>query len=189
MKRSIILTFLGIAGLVLFTPQYDYAQSASPSKPAQSKPDQVTQELLNEVHQLRIALQNIGVNVYRGQIMVERLRLQHEEVNRLAREVNGIKNEIEELKAAQVAAKERLDEAEKQQDKGFLSEASVNQVRAGMAQLQRRVETLSERESQLSVELNGERAHLNDLNKRLDALEREMLMIGQGADSKVNSKQ
>jgi chromosome segregation ATPase len=189
MKRSTLLIFLGIAGLALFAPQSDYAQSAAPSNPARSKQDQAIQELLTEVHELRIALQNISVNAYRGQVMVERLRLQQGEVSRLARELNGIKNEIGELKAAQVTAKEKLDEAEKQQDKGLQSEASVNQVRTTMAQFQRQLENLSERETQLAIELNGERARLADLNKRLDALEREMLIIGQGDDSKGNPKQ
>jgi chromosome segregation ATPase len=79
-----------------------------------------------------------------------------------------------------------LAEAEKQQEKGFLPESAVTQLRAGMTQLQSRVEILSERESQLTVELRKERARLSDLNERLDALEREMLISGQAADIKTD---
>jgi hypothetical protein len=41
--------------------------------------------------------------------------------------------------------------------------------------------------SQLSIEVDTERANLSDLNKRLDALERE-IVTNSGNDSKKNSK-
>jgi hypothetical protein len=40
---------------------------------------------------------------------------------------------------------------------------------------------------QLSIEFDTERANLSDLNKRLDALERE-IVTNSGNDSKKNSK-
>lgn len=111
-----------------------------------------------------------------------------EQVDRLTRELDGVRNQIGEIRATQLTAKDKLDEAEKQQDKGMLSEASVSRVRAAVEETKRREQSLTERESQLSVELAMERANLADLNKRLDALEREMLMTRQIDQSKDSKK-
>ena len=187
MKRSTLSTVSGIALLVLFAPHKSHAQSALPNAGG-SKQGQVIQELLGEVRQLRIALQHISVNAYRGQVMVERLRLQQEQVNRLTQELNSIRNQIRQAKAEQTDFKDRLDEAEKQQEKGVLSEEAVRGVRAGLEGLKRQEQVLSERENQVAAQLEAERANLTDLNKRLDALELEM-MTTQRDDGKRNPKQ
>lgn len=57
-----------------------------------------------------------------------------------------------------------------------------------MEDAKRREQNLTERESQLSNELAIERVNLGDLNKRLDALEREMLMTRQIDQSKDSKK-
>ncbi len=64
----------------------------------------------------------------------------------------------------------------KRQDKGLVSEAQVDEVRAGLSELKRREQALTEREAQRSRELDQERINLEDLNRRLDALEREILL-------------
>ena len=146
------------------------------------------QSLLDEVHQLRLAVQHISVNAYRGQVMVERLRLQHEQVDRLARELDGVKKQIVEIRAEQPSAKDMLEEAEKQQESGVISRTSLNKIRASVEEGNRRGQNLSERESQLAAELATERANLADLNNRLDALEREMLINGEIDKVKENKK-
>jgi hypothetical protein len=163
----------GIAGFALFTAPVTYAQTSG------VKQDQVMQELLSEVHQLRVAIQQISVNAYRGQVMVERLRLQQEQVARLARELNSIRAEIGEMKAAQVNAKVRVEDGEKKLDRGEMSDSQVFELRATLADIKRREEVLSERETQLSIELGHERINLADLNKQLDSLEREMVLTNQ----------
>jgi len=148
----------------------------------------VIEELLSEVHQLRVAMQRMSINTYRGQIMVERLRAQQDQVARLTRELDSIRNEIADTKAAEANLKGRLDEAEKQQDKGVVSEARVSEVRAALSELKRREQALTEREAQRSRELDQERINLEDLNRRLDALEREILLSSPGNESKENPK-
>jgi phage shock protein A len=188
MKRSTLSTFFGIALLVLFAPRDSQAQSSAPPNAGGSKQDQVIQELLGEVRQLRIALQHISVNAYRGQVLVERLRLQQEQVNRLTQELKSTRNQIRQLKAEQLNTKDRLDEAEKQQDKGVLSEEVVRRVRAALEEFKRQEQSLSEREIQVAGQLETERANLTDLNKRLDALELEMMVTGQVDDAKGQVK-
>lgn len=187
MKRSTLSIFFGVALLVLFAPRESQAQSAPPNAGG-SKQDQVIQELLGEVRQLRIALQHISVNAYRGQVMVERLRLQQEQVNKLTQELGSIRNQIRQVTGEQLELKDRLDESEKQQDKGVLSPEAVRRVRAGLEGLKRQEGVLSEREIQVGAQLEAERANLTDLNKRLDALELEMLVTSQSDDSKKRVK-
>jgi phage shock protein A len=116
--------------------------------------------------------------------MVERLRLQQEQVNRLTQELNSTRNQIRQMKAEQLGAKDRLDEAEKQQDKGVLAEEAVRRVRSGLEELKRQEQVLSERELQVAGQLEIEQTSLADLNKRLDSLEREMMVTGANDDSK-----
>ena len=187
MKRSTVFNFCGIAAIVLFASYDNHAQTRTRIDAGSSKQEQVMQGLLDEVHQLRLAMQQIGVNAYRGQVMVERLRLQQERVDRITRELEGVKTQIGEMKAVQLTYKDKLDEAEKQQDKGMLSEAAVKMTRLGLEEFKRTEQSLSERENQLTGDLAIERASLDDLNKRLDGLEREMLMnmqINQSKDRK-----
>jgi len=152
-----------------------------------SKSDQVVQELLSEVHQLRVAMQQMSVNAYRGQIMVERLRLQQEAVNRLSKELQDVRNGATELKAVEPVMKERLEDGENQFERGVISEPRVKELRANLVDLKRRRQFYEEREVQLSIELTQERNSLADLNKRLEELERGMQMTGltnQKADQK-----
>jgi predicted nucleic acid-binding Zn-ribbon protein len=73
-------------------------------------------------------------------------------------------------------------------DKGVMSTASVNAVRHSFMELKRREESLNEREAQLSIEVDNERVNLTDLNKRLDALEREIVTTSLGDDVKKSTK-
>jgi hypothetical protein len=169
MKPSRLVTLFAVA---LFAVAVDcQAQTGA-------KPDQVVQELLGEVHQLRVAMQQMSVNAFRGQIMVERLRLQQESVSRLSKELQEVRNGISELKSLEPVAKERLVDAEDQFERGVISEPRVKELRASLVDMKRRQQTLDEREVQLSIELTQERNSLADLNRRLDELEREMLMTG-----------
>lgn len=187
MRRSTLFVLFSIVLFALLVPSDCYAQSGNPSN-VRTKPDQVIQELLSEVHQLRVAMQQMSVNAYRGQIMVERLRLQQQHVSQLTRDLNDIRNEIAEMKAHEPVAKERLDDAENQFERGVLSEVEVKQIRASLADMKRRQQSLIERESQLSLELEQERNNLADLDKRLDALEREIQTTGLVDDGKRNPK-
>jgi DNA repair exonuclease SbcCD ATPase subunit len=183
MKRP-TLSIVGIVMLVLLATHDSQAQTNPSPNASGSKQDPVVQELLGEVRQLRIALQHISVNAYRGQVLVERLRLQQEQVNRLTQELNSTRNQISEMKSTQLGAKARLDETENQQEKGLASASLTSRYKEVLEDLKRREQSLSEREIQVSTQLEAERANLTDLNKRLDALELEMMVTGQSDDSK-----
>ena len=184
MKRATLFTFFGVAALILLVTQDSRAQSGTAPNAGGPKQDQMIQELLGEVRQLRIALQHISVNAYCGQVMVERLRLQQEQVNRLTQDLNSTRNQISDMRSAQVAAKAKLDEAEIQQEKGLVSESLTARYKEVLEEMKRREQSLSERETQVTTQLEAERANLTDLNKRLDALEMEMMITSQTDETK-----
>jgi chromosome segregation ATPase len=181
MNRSTIRLLFCTVALSLSMIDSSHAQSNIPARPQQ---EEVIKELLSEVRQLRIALQRMGLNSYRGQVMVERLRLQQGLVTRLAEELNGIRNQIGDTRAGQTNLKEKVEELENQKEKGLVAESEVNAAKAAMGELKQREQRFVEREAQLSTELSAERANLEDLNKRLDALERELVLTSVGDESK-----
>ena len=183
MNRSTLSSaFLSVAALVLLTPHNTLAQSNAAPNAAASKPDQVLQELLSEVHQLRLVLQRNSANAYRGQVMVERLRLQQEMVNRITDELNSIKSQLSDAVRSEESGRGEIDEAVKRQDKGVLSEAQVADVKARAEFCKLRAQSLRERETVVSTKLEIERANLADLNKRLDALELELMTTASQGD-------
>jgi peptidoglycan hydrolase CwlO-like protein len=178
MKRP-TLFIAGMVMLVLSSTRESQAQTYASPNSGGPRQDQVVQELLGEVRQLRIALQQISVNAYRGQVLVERLRLQQEQVNRVTQELTSARNQISEMRSTQLGARARLDEMENQQDKGLVSASLTAKYKEVLEDLKRREQSLSERETQLTVQVEAERANLVELNKRLDALELEMMVTGQ----------
>ena len=79
-------------------------------------------------------------------------------------------------------------EAEKQQDKGLASESLTARYKEVLEEMKRREQSLSERETQVTTQLEAERANLTDLNKRLDALEMEMMITSHTDETKERVK-
>jgi hypothetical protein len=161
--------------LILFASHDSRGQTNAAGNAGVPQQDRVLQELLVEVRQLRIALQQISTNAYRGQVLVERLRLQQEQVDRLTQELSSISNQISENRSSQATAKVKVEEAEKGQDTGVVSPSVTVRYREALEGLRRQEQTLTEREVQVTAQLQTERENLSDLHKRLDALELEMV--------------
>lgn len=175
MKRSTVPTVLGAALIILCAGSVSRGQSNGAASAGVSQRDQVLQELLGEVRQLRTALQQISTNAFRGQVLVERLRLQQEQINRLTQELSSISNQISEIRSSQATAKVKLEESEKGQDTGVVSPLLTARYKEVLEGLKRQEQTLTEREIQVTAQLETERTRLNDLYRRLDALELEMI--------------
>src|SRR5262245_27076757 len=88
MKRAIIIQLFLLA-FVMFTANVCSAQSTT----ARPTSEQSLQELVTEVRQLRAALQRMNAAVYKGQVMIERYKVQQESVARLSRELNEIREQ------------------------------------------------------------------------------------------------
>jgi chromosome segregation ATPase len=165
-------------------PRLTLAQQASqpvaPAQAGQSDQMQMLQALLDEVRQLRLALQRNNLTAYRAQILLERLRAQQERVDRLTRELEALRNELVESKTHQAQMTEMLKGIEnrlnQETDQARRNELEMEQrlIKTQLEQQAQRDERQREREAQLMAQLQIEQAKLEEINSRLDALENEL---------------
>lgn len=178
MKGQYIWALFCVIGLYLLTPQQIYAQSGASSAPNKSNQEQIVREILSEVRQLRVEVQRLKASAYQTQVLIERLRLQQDQVARLTREIGEVREKIGESQSNQVKMNGVLEEAEKQVEAGVINQSELKGITGEIEELKRQEQRLTEQESQLSVELNAERIKLTTLNKQLDELGQEAAGAG-----------
>jgi DNA repair exonuclease SbcCD ATPase subunit len=160
MKRLFICLFV----LLLMTASA-LAQSA-----ARPTPEQSLQELVTEVRQLRATLQRMNAAVYKGQVMLERLKLQQEQVTRISRELRDARDNLSDLRGQQTRIKEVLGRVETEIERGVQREEDKVNLKAELEMLSQREQRMMLRETQLANELEIEQAKLHELNSKLNLL-------------------
>jgi hypothetical protein len=188
MRRVTICTFFCLINFIILCSQQSYAQSEVSSRSPQFIQEQMVKELVDEVRQLRMDLSRMSVNAYRAHMVIERLRLQQEQVNRLTLELSKVHTQISDLKYARVEVKERIEALEKKWETGLIPDSEVKAAKAAMDELGQREQSLVEREPQLTAELNAERGNLEALKMRLDEIEREILTTGKSEEEKASKR-
>ena len=152
----------------------------SNSKTAQGDNEQTMQALLNEVRQLRIAIQRSNLSAYHAQLIIERMRSQRQLVDRLTERLRENRDRIangkipqaefqHELKRIEVRLSQERD-AERRQD----LEEQQDMFKTRLAALAKEETRLQEAESQLNAQLQIEQARLAELDDQLDSLRREL---------------
>lgn len=175
MKKNGICIALCLLTLTCLTTHKAFAQTGTQTNASRTESDQVLKEILNEVRQLRADLQRLNVNAHRTQALLDRMKVQQEQVIRLTREIGNVRDELLAIQHRQVRIKEALEMLEKQKNAGLVKEEEVKVVASELEELKQREQRLMEREPQLSSELDSTRATLAQLNSRLDELEQELL--------------
>lgn len=164
MKRSLYL-------LVLLVCVFSNASAQQPAKSGLgASSEQSLQELVAEVRQLRTTLQRMNAAIYKGQVLLERLKLQQEQVTRISRELAQLREEVQELRGAQQRIKEMLPPTQEGIDAGSKHPSELVELKRELEQLSQRENTYIVRESRLAADLEGATAILNDLNDKLNAL-------------------
>jgi DNA repair exonuclease SbcCD ATPase subunit len=136
-------------------------------------------ELLNEVHLLRLVLQSTTAGGKRIQLAAERVRLQQERVDKAARDLDETRNQLADLKASQLRINEALKELERQaRQEAFPVRRAELEKQYRLAKIEldplaERDSRLRDRESQQLAFLAAEQSKLQELNEKLNALERE----------------
>ena len=164
--------------------------NAQSNKSANDEDQNVLKALLNEIHLLRLAIERNASNANRSQILIERLRAQHDIVNNLTREMDRLHREIDDQEAANKGTDELFENVEKRFNGGTIAKEEYLDIKQRVEQSRNRENKLREREVFLSSQLATERGRLEELNQRLDFLERE-LGISQPSetrDDKVKKK-
>ena len=172
MKTSVVCFLLCLSGIFLLVPQPVCAQSQAALTPA---PDQTLRDILAELRQLRAVVQHMNLAAFRAQVLLSRVRLEQEQVARYTREISDVRDKIVEVNGEAQKKSSALEEMTRHKEIGIRSEKDVQLIRDELEELKHREQALLDRESLLTTELNSARANLADLNRRLDALEQEMI--------------
>lgn len=170
MKLSLVCLFILI---IAFTPEKAMAQSAQ-SNAARPTSEQSLEELVREVRQLRATLQRLNAATYKSNVLLERLKLQQDQVGQMSRELYNTRDEIGEIRAQQARLKEALRQIEAGIELGTKHPAELAALKGELEMLSEREQRALARETRLANDLELERAKLNDVNDRLNALELEM---------------
>jgi len=141
---------------------------------------QTLQNLLAEVHQLRLALEHSSKIAPRIQIAVERIKMQQDQVARTARQLEDVRHEIEHRQSEQPRLQQQLESLESHastttdpsQRRELEDVLKMQKVAA--EQGQKSLQQVQAREGELASQLQSEQSRLTELNDRLDQLERAL---------------
>jgi len=180
MRRSVLIVAVALITLGYFSEtSVSNAQERKPFEPPQED-KQVLRALLDEMRQLRLALQRANAVNHRLQITVERLRLQQGRADSIARSLENVRSRMTDLKTARPQMEEQIKYAEEvmaratEQNRPELVELELKEIKARMASWSREEERLREREAALTSELQIEQSKLNELNGQLENMIRQL---------------
>ena len=184
MKRFISCLFL-IGTFTLTVGTTSHAQTG----PTQAPIDQVMKDLLTEVRLLRQDLRKLSSTTYRANTMIERLRIQQSQVNRLTTELSNVRGQLASIKSGRIELREKVKDLQKRWDAGTIPEAELIVAKSALTELDQRDPDLTVKESELASQLIIERANLEELSRRLDAIEQELSTITQDDEKRVKRNQ
>jgi DNA repair exonuclease SbcCD ATPase subunit len=147
---------------------------------APSPDPQTLQTLLAEVRQLRLAIERSNQIGPRIQIAVERLKLQQEQVARVARQLDDLRRDLDKSRSEQGKAQQRIQALDSQatqaadpvQRKGM--EEASKELKLEVEQGEKSLQQLQVREGELASQLQVEQGKLAELNDHLDQVERAL---------------
>jgi chromosome segregation ATPase len=156
------------------------AALAAASAPAQttSADNATLQKLLDEVRQLRLTMEKSVTVGPRMQLILQRTQLQDARVARISQQLDEVRKQIAAETAQQTDATEKLAKIEQdistETDAGRRAQLEDVHAHFKMVAAKGPDQQLRAREGELANSLQAEQATLNDLNGKLDALERQL---------------
>jgi len=154
------------------------AQSQTSAQPVEES--QTMKALLNEVRLLRQTLQKTGLNAYRSQIILERIKINNEQVVRLTRALAETRDQLEKTELTiprmgeQQKALESMIEAEVDPVKRARMEFEVKDTKRSIERYKTLLERMKESEQQQAAQLREEQSKLTELETRLLRLEEQI---------------
>jgi hypothetical protein len=173
---SFFVRLIAAAIFVLFVAQISAGQTNQ-----QAEDKETLQALLTEVRMLRLALQTLqrmSIDTYRSQLLVDRIRVNREDVRRLTASLNETRDLFGKTQTTipQFIDRQKLLESQVQLEvdpgKRAQLEFEVKRTKEGIEMYKSQLDQLRQREEQLTAQLNSEKSKLDELENRLDLLER-----------------
>ena len=192
-------TFLFFLVVAILLSSYSVFAQSSPStipQPASASQDtQLLHALLEEVRQLRLAVEKNGLRQHQAQVVWKCIEKQQDRVTNVSLELEQLRTKIQHL-----SNPGRYDEAIKEAETA-IREAADPQARAHLTQAyedlkrslerqkrsdQQELEQQRERERQLDAQLHTEQDKLAELQGRMEALEQDF--VAQRGEPKKDSR-
>lgn len=172
-----LVTSVFFLGLFAFS---SFGQQAGPAETKSDGGNAAIRQLLEEVRELRVFLQKSSTTSQLAQVVLERVRMQQQRVDGLMREQEAVQQKVKSLERDIPRSNEtislwetKVGLAENANQKADWEQAVRDLKRQG-ENIKRDLQEYKDRESQLASRINAEILKLDDLNARLDIIEREM---------------
>jgi hypothetical protein len=157
----------------------------TPSPP--STGDRTVRELLEEVRLLRQVLQATSLGSVRAQILLVRHQGQQDRVTQIERQLADSRSEARDSQAQIARLEEELgtqeDELSSETDASRRVERGlqIRQFRMALGEVKMRIERQRERESELTALLSAEQTKLDETQRALDRIERQLEALQKAA--------
>ena len=172
-----VIVRIAIAGCALLS----IGSPASAQQPATTPPQSdVLQQLLSEVRQLRLSVEHAATESAALQLLAMRAAMQEERLYRISREVDTLRTDLEAARrdAATLATNmkefERTITDETDQNRRLALEGELPAMRARLQAAREKEQFLVQQEGNRSGSLATEEGRWQDINARLDDLERRV---------------
>ena len=134
------------------------------------------QALLSEIRQLRLALERSALLAPRMQLTMQRMQSQEQKVARISQQFETVRRQVAEQAAVPGKAAEELalldQRLSEETDAGRRKQLADRRAEMKMIAARAVDQSLKARESELGSSLQAEQAALDDLNQKLNAMER-----------------
>jgi predicted nucleic acid-binding Zn-ribbon protein len=166
-----------------------FINGASAQSETKSDADPTIKSLLNEVRLLRQTLQNTGLNAYRSQILLERIKINNEQIVRLSSALGDTRATLEKTESTiprmgeQVKLLETMVESEMDAVKRAQLDFEIKDIKRSVEVYKGQVGQLKEREQEQAAQLRMEQSKLAELERRLENLENQIENEIQGLKS------
>ena len=181
MRRSILLVVMVMTvAAFLIAPPFASGQNTKPVATPQDDDRQVLRALLEEMRQLRLALQRSQLASQRIQVTLERIRLGQARMDSITRALENLRARLAYLKESRPGIEEQLKHAEEllgraaDPDRRAELEEQVKQRKGLLSLWKQEGEQLRTREAELISQLQVEQAKLTDLNDQLEDMVRAL---------------
>jgi len=145
---------------------------------AQSTDNAALQALLSEVRQMRLTLEKSVSLAPRLQLLMQRAQMQDQKVARISQQLDELRKQISAETARQLNATQRLEKIEQEisSETDVEHRKQLEDMRAGLKMVAGTgpEQQLRARESEIANSLQTEQAVLDELNGKLDAIERQL---------------
>ena len=177
------VNFVGVLCVVLFcwiAPSRTVAQTNNSGESAQGDRDNTLQQLLTEVRELRLAVQRATINNTRFQMLIERVRIEQARVDSIGRQLENIRAQVADMRAARPQMEQQIKDAEALLDRmpdpiaHADMESRIKAMKGNLARMVPEEERLQNREATLNTDLQAAQSKMNELNSQLDALMNEL---------------